>query len=157
MSTLVKVGDQAPDFTLRATGGSEITLSSLQGRPVVIVFYPGDDSPVCTEQLNSYNEGLDEFERVDAQVLGISFQSLDSHESFSEKYGLNFPLLADTDKHVSKLYGILGPLGFPVEACLSSMKLESFATPIELLPGSRTARCLSSFQLSSRCDRNDHR
>ena len=63
MSTLVKVGDQAPDFTLRATGGSEITLSSLQGRPVVIVFYPGDDSPVCTEQLNSYNEGLDEFER----------------------------------------------------------------------------------------------
>ncbi len=113
MSTLVKVGDQAPDFTLMATGGSEITLSSLQGRPVVIVFYPGDDSPVCTQQLNSYNEGLDEFERLDAQVLGISFQSLDSHESFSEKYGLNFPLLADTDKHVSKLYEILGPLGFP--------------------------------------------
>ncbi|MCH1490273.1 MAG: peroxiredoxin [Ilumatobacteraceae bacterium] len=113
MSTLVKVGDEAPDFTLMATGGSEITLSSLQGRPVVIVFYPGDDSPVCTQQLNSYNEGLDEFERLDAQVLGISFQSLDSHESFSEKYGLNFPLLADTDKHVSKQYGILGPLGFP--------------------------------------------
>ena len=113
MSTLVKVGDQAPDFTLMATGGSEITLSSLQGRPVVIVFYPGDDSPVCTQQLNSYNEGLDEFERLDAQVLGISFQSLDSHESFAEKYGLNFPLLADTDKHVSKLYEILGPLGFP--------------------------------------------
>ena len=55
MSTLVKVGDQAPDFTLMGTGGSEITLSSFQGRPVVIVFYPGDDSPVCTEQLNSYN------------------------------------------------------------------------------------------------------
>ncbi len=113
MSENIRVGDTAPDFSLPATGDQEVSLSSFRGRPVVIVFYPGDDSPVCTKQLNSYNDGLNEFEDLDAQVLAISSQDLDSHEAFSNKYGLNFPLLADTDKSVSKMYGVLGPLGFP--------------------------------------------
>ena len=113
MSDAVRVGDMAPDFSLPATGEVELSLSSYRGRPVVIVFYPGDDSPVCTKQLNSYNDGLNEFENLDAQVLAISSQDLVSHKAFSEKYGLNFPLLADTDKSVAKLYGVLGPLGFP--------------------------------------------
>ena len=113
MSKAVGVGDVAPDFSLPATGDEEISLSTFAGRPVVIVFYPGDDSPVCTKQLNSYNDGLNEFESLDAQVLAISSQGLVSHEAFSRKYGLNFPLLADSEKEVATAYGVLGPLGFP--------------------------------------------
>jgi peroxiredoxin Q/BCP len=107
------VGDKAPAFTLPRTGGGSASLEDLAGKPVVLVFYPGDDTPVCTKQLNSYNNDLDEFESLDAQVLGISAQGIDSHEKFSGKHGFRFPLLADTDKAVAGLYGTLGPLGFP--------------------------------------------
>jgi len=113
VSGAVGIGDVAPDFSLPATGGEVITLSSFVGRPVVVVFYPGDDSPVCTKQLNSYNDGLNAFESLDAQVLAISSQGLVSHEAFAQKYGLKFPLLADSEKDVAKAYGVLGPLGFP--------------------------------------------
>ncbi len=109
----VGTGDQAPSFTLPSTGGGTVSLQDLRGKPVVLVFYPGDDTPVCTKQLNSYNDGLDEFAALDAQVLGISAQSIESHEKFSGKHGFQFPLLADTDKAVAGLYGTLGPLGFP--------------------------------------------
>ena len=61
------IGDRAPEFTLPATGGGQVSLSEYQGRPVVLVFYPGDDTPVCTKQLNSYNDGLDQFEALDAR------------------------------------------------------------------------------------------
>ena len=107
------VGDPAPDFTLPSTGGSDVSLHDYAGHPVVLVFYPGDDTPVCTRQLNSYNDGLGQFAELDAQVIGISAQGIDSHERFSGKHGLKFPLLADTDKRVAGLYGTLGPLGFP--------------------------------------------
>jgi thioredoxin-dependent peroxiredoxin len=109
----VGVGDKAPDFTLPGTGGGSHSLADFLGKPLVLVFYPGDDTPVCTKQLNSYNEGLDQFTKLDAQVVGISAQSIDSHEAFAGKHGLAFPLLADTDKAVAGLYGTLGPLGFP--------------------------------------------
>lgn len=109
----VGIGDIAPDFTLPGTGGSTHTLSSYRGRPVVIVFYPGDDSPVCTKQLNSYNDELSEFNNVGAQVLAISAQDVPSHDSFSGKHGFGFPLLADVDKKVADTYGTVGPLGFP--------------------------------------------
>ncbi|MFN6121169.1 MAG: peroxiredoxin [Actinomycetes bacterium] len=109
----VGVGDQAPDFTLPGTGGAEVSLHDFLGRPVVLVFYPGDDTPVCTKQLNSYNDELAQFEALDAQVIGISAQGVDSHERFSGKHGFGFPLLADTDKKVAALYGTLGPIGFP--------------------------------------------
>lgn len=108
----ISVGDLAPDFTLPATGGKSVTLSSFRGQPVVLVFYPGDDTPVCTEQLNSYNNELTAFEGVGAQVLAISAQDITSHEQFSSKHGFGFPLLADTDKAVASLYGTVGPLGF---------------------------------------------
>jgi peroxiredoxin Q/BCP len=109
----VGVGDQAPEFTLSGTGDREYSLSEFRGRPVVIVFYPGDDTPVCTKQLNAYNDGLDQFDELDAQIIGISAQSVDSHEAFSGKHGFEFPLLADTDKQVAAAYGTLGPIGFP--------------------------------------------
>jgi peroxiredoxin Q/BCP len=110
----VGVGDHAPDFTLPGTGGTgTYSLSDFLGKPIVLVFYPGDDTPVCTKQLNAYNDGLDQFRQLDAQVVGISAQSIDSHDAFAGKHGLDFPLLADTDKIVAGLYGTLGPLGFP--------------------------------------------
>jgi len=108
----VGVGDKAPGFSLPATGDTTVSLSDFDG-PVVLVFYPGDDTPVCTKQLNSYSSDLDAFESLNAQVLGISAQSVESHEMFAGKHGLKFPLLADTDKAVAGLYGTLGPLGFP--------------------------------------------
>lgn len=107
------VGDNAPEFTLPGTGGKTYSLSSYRGQPVVIVFYPGDDSPVCTKQLNSYNNELTAFEGVGAQVLAISAQDIASHEAFAAKHGFKFPLLADTDKSVATAYGTVGPLGFP--------------------------------------------
>ncbi len=113
----VAIGDQAPAFTLPGTppggGVKDYSLADFAGKPVVIAFYPGDDTAVCTKQLNDYNDGFASFNELDAQVLGISPQDLDSHERFSSKYGFKFPLLADTDKAVARLYGTLGPIGFP--------------------------------------------
>lgn len=109
----LKVGDKAPAFTLPGTAGKSYSLSDYAGQPVVLVFYPGDNTPVCTKQLNAYNDEMSEFESVGAQVIGISSQDVASHDEFSGKHGFTFPLLADVDKEVSKKYGILGPLGFP--------------------------------------------
>lgn len=105
------VGDPAPDFTLPGTGGQDYTLSSFRGQPVVLVFYPGDNTAVCTTQLKSYTADFDEFEGVDAQILAISPQDVASHEGFSDKHGFKFPLLADTDKQVGEAYGTLGLMG----------------------------------------------
>lgn len=107
------VGDPAPDFTLPGTGGRDYTLAEFRGQPVVLVFYPGDDTPVCTKQLNSYNDDLEQFSEMHAQVIGISAQDVTSHGAFAGKHGFDFPLLADTDKAVAGLYGTLGPIGFP--------------------------------------------
>ncbi len=109
----VGIGDRAPDFTLPSTGDTTVSLSDYAGKPVVLVFYPGDDSPVCTKQLNAYNDGLDQFADLDAQVIGISAQDMASKEAFVAKHGFEFPLLADTDKEVAAAYGTLGPIGFP--------------------------------------------
>lgn len=108
----IAVGDVAPDFTLSGTGGRSYSLAEFRGAPVVLVFYPGDDTPVCTKQLNSYNHDLSEFSSVDATILAISPQDVASHEKFRAKHGFEFPLLADTDKAVGALYGTLGPIGF---------------------------------------------
>jgi thioredoxin-dependent peroxiredoxin len=106
-------GDAAPDFKLPGTGGETYSLADFRGRPVVIVFYPGDDTPVCTKQLTSYTGDIAQFDDVGAQVLAISAQSVDSHERFADKHGFKFPLLSDPDKQVAQAYGTLGPLGFP--------------------------------------------
>lgn len=108
----VGVGDAAPDFSLPSTGGGEVSLAEQRGHPVVLAFYPADDSPVCTTQLRSYDDDLAEFEGLDAVVLGISPQSVESHERFADKHGFRFPLLADVDKQVGDAYGVLGPVGF---------------------------------------------
>lgn len=108
----VSVGDKAPEFTLPGTGGRNYSLADYAGKPVVLVFYPGDNTAVCTKQLCSYTKSIDEFNSVGAQVLGISPQGVESHEQFSQKHSFGFPLLADIDKEVSGRYDILGPLGY---------------------------------------------
>ena len=113
-----EVGGPAPDFTLAGSdntdaGRRDYWLAEYRGQVVVLVFYPGDSTPVCTRQLNSYTEDIDSFTEAGAQVLAISPQSVQSHDDFSCKQGgFAFPLLADTDKAVGEAYGILGPLGF---------------------------------------------
>lgn len=114
----VSTGQPAPDFTLPGVEGKnerqDYTLSAYRGRPVVVVFYPGDNTPVCTRQLNAYTKDIDRFAEVGAQLLAISPQSVDSHVQFScQQGGFAFPLLADENKSVFQLYGTLGPLGFP--------------------------------------------
>ena len=108
-----KVGDPAPDFSLVGSGGATFRLADQRGTPVVLVFYPGDDTPVCTLQLKSYNRDLAQFSDLGATLWAISPQSAESHEGFSEKHGFDFPLLADQGKATFKAYGCLGPLGFP--------------------------------------------
>ena len=107
----IGVGDRAPAFTLLGTGGKSYSLSDYSGKPVVLAFYPGDNTAVCTKQLCSYNDQIDDFAGVGAQVLGISAQGVESHDKFAGKHGFNFPLLADVDKSVAAHYGIVGPLG----------------------------------------------
>jgi peroxiredoxin Q/BCP len=115
---VVHVGQPAPDFTLPGTDGTadghrDYTLGEYRGRPVVLVFYPGDNTPVCTRQLNAYTRDIAEFTTLDAQILAVSPQSVASHDDFStDQGGFAFPLLADTEKRVGKQYGILGPVGF---------------------------------------------
>ncbi len=109
----VGIGDRAPDFTLPGTGDTTYSLADFLGKPIVLVFYPGDDSVVCTKQLNAYNEGLGQFREVGAQIVGISAQDVPSHEAFAAKHGFEFPLLSDVDKQAAAAYGTLGPIGFP--------------------------------------------
>ena len=118
MASSADVGRAAPGFTLPGTdntpaGRREYSLDDYRGQVVVLVFYPGDNTPVCTRQLNAYTDDIASFRQAGAQVLAISPQSVESHEEFSCKQdGFGFPLLADTDKEVGAAYGILGPLGF---------------------------------------------
>ena len=109
----ISVGDQAPDFSLPGTGNQNYSLSAYKGKTVVLVFYPGDNTPVCTKQLVCYNNELAQFSELDAQVLAVSGQDLESHEKFATQHGFQFPLLADTEKAVARAYGTLGPLGIP--------------------------------------------
>ncbi|MFZ9911768.1 MAG: peroxiredoxin [Ilumatobacteraceae bacterium] len=113
MSRGINVGDAAPDFTLPGTGARNYSLSQYRGSPVVLVFYPGDNTPVCTKQLCSYNDELSQFAGLSAQVLGISAQDVASHEAFAAKHGFRFPLLADVDKVVHRAYGVLGLMDLP--------------------------------------------
>jgi peroxiredoxin Q/BCP len=105
-------GDEAPDFCLDGTGHHHYCLHDYRGEPVLLVFYPADNSPVCTQQLRSYSEDLNEFEELGATVLCLSPQDVASHEEFTAAQGLRLPLLSDVGKTVGRAYGILGPLGF---------------------------------------------
>jgi peroxiredoxin Q/BCP len=103
---MVEPGQAAPNFTLESDGGVDVTLSELRGAPVVLYFYPKDDTPGCTTQACDIRDTWGEFQRLGATVLGISPDSAESHRRFREKYSLPFPLLADPDHRVAEEYGV---------------------------------------------------
>lgn len=103
---MLKENDTAPDFTLQADDGSEIRLSELRGRKVVLYFYPRDSTPGCTTQACGVRDHFSEFEQRGAIVLGVSPDSVDSHVKFRDKYQLPFRLLADTEHAVAEAYGV---------------------------------------------------
>ena len=111
-----EVGDRAPDFSLPSSRGPVALQSLLAKGPVLLVFYPGDDTPVCTKQLCNYRDNLDVFRDIGVQVIAINPQSEDSHRKFAEKHRFPFPVVADTDKSVCRQYGALNFLGMAKRA-----------------------------------------
>jgi thioredoxin-dependent peroxiredoxin len=104
-----RVGDQAPDFELEGTDG-RFHLREHLGERVVLLFYPGDETPVCTKQFCSYRDRADDMSGLDAVVVGVSGQDVASHRDFIDHHGLTVPLLADPDKSVARLYGVTRPM-----------------------------------------------
>ena len=110
MAKTPQVGEQAPDFELPGTDGS-FKLSDHRGERVVLLFYPGDNTMVCTKQFCSYRDRSEDFASLNATVVGISSQDLESHKGFMEKNGLTVPLLADVDSAVARAYGAHSRMG----------------------------------------------
>jgi thioredoxin-dependent peroxiredoxin len=109
MASTPRVGDRAPDFSLQGTDGG-FRLSDHRGRRVVLLFYPADETPVCSKQFRSYRDRGADMAQLDALVVGISHQDVDSHRAFAERHGLTVPLLADVDRAVADAYGVSAPL-----------------------------------------------
>jgi peroxiredoxin Q/BCP len=102
----VKPGQKAPDFTVKDESGKTVKLSDFKGRKVVLYFYPKDDTPGCTKEACNFRDGMDTLRKQGAAVLGVSADSVESHKKFKEKFDLNFPLLADTDRKIIEDYGV---------------------------------------------------
>jgi peroxiredoxin Q/BCP len=105
---VIEEGTPAPDFTLQSDAGESVTLSDLRGKPVVLYFYPRDDTPGCTKEACEFRDAYGEFRKRGAVVLGVSPDSEASHVKFRAKYDLPFTLLADPDHAVADLYGVWG-------------------------------------------------
>jgi peroxiredoxin Q/BCP len=108
---LLEVGARAPEITARQRDGSELTLSSLRGRNVLVFFYPKDDTPGCTAEACALNDNLADLTASGADVIGVSNDSWESHSRFSEKYGLRFALASDRDGTIRRAYGVGRMLG----------------------------------------------
>jgi peroxiredoxin len=135
-------GTPAPDFTLPSGPGQTVSLSDYRGRPVVLVFYPADWSPVCGDQVVLYNELLSIFGEYGAEVLGISVDGVWSHRAFAEARNLDFPLLADFEPkgHVARAYGVYRERDGTAERALFVIDAEgivrwSYVSPIDVNPG----------------------
>ena len=109
---MIEEGQSAPDFELTSDSGETVKLSALRGKPVVLYFYPKDDTPGCTTQACGIRDAYGEFEQAGAVVLGVSPDSESSHVKFKEKFGLPFTLLADADHAVAEQYGVWGEKTF---------------------------------------------
>ncbi|NED13262.1 peroxiredoxin [Streptomyces sp. SID9124] len=116
MGSSPRIGSPVPDFTLPGgvlAGESferrDYALADARGRALVLAFYPGDNTSVCTKQLCSYSSGMETFEKLDAEVWGISPQGVDSHESFARAQGLRMPLLADPGRETARAFGVAAP------------------------------------------------
>lgn len=108
----VSVGDAAPAFSLPGTGDRTYRLEDYRGGGVILAFYPKDFTPVCTKQFCSYRDDGDRLEALGLPMLGISPQTVESHERFSSENGLTVPLLSDEGKRVARTYGVVGPGGY---------------------------------------------
>ena len=109
----LKMGDKAPDFSLPSNTDTELKLSDLTGKNVVIFFYPMDESPMCSREVEAFKEKYQDFKALNAEVVGVSSQSVDSHKSFASKHSLPFMLLSDKNGYVRKLYGVYSTFGVP--------------------------------------------
>jgi peroxiredoxin len=141
-STALPAGTPAPDFQLKCTPDQSIRLSELRGRPVVLVFYPADWSPVCGDQVALYNEMLSEFQEFNAEIIGISVDGVWSHAAFSKDRKLHFPLLADFEPkgEVARLYGVYRSNDGTSERALFVINAEgvihwSYVSPVGVNPG----------------------
>ncbi len=105
MGDWLEEGKAAPDFTLAADDGKKVNLKSLRGQPVVLYFYPRDDTPGCTKEACAFRDRKKELTKLGAHVLGVSTDDVASHVKFRDKYELNFPLLADVDHKLAEKYG----------------------------------------------------
>jgi peroxiredoxin len=119
-TSVLSVGDEAPDFSLETHNEGELNLSWYRGRKnIVLAFYPADWTPVCATQIPGYHNIIDEFERFDCQVLGVSCDSVPCHMAWAKSLGgLSFPLMSDFHPHgrVAEMYGVLGPKGYAERA-----------------------------------------
>lgn len=137
---MLKLLDKAPDFTLEDDSGKPFTLSEHRGEMVLLVFYPGDNTPVCTRQLCDYRDGIEAFEGLDVRVVGISKDDGESHQAFKEKHKLPFTLLSDTDLEVAERYDSKGMMGMKRSLFLVDGQGLIRYMHIETLPVFRRAR-----------------
>jgi len=142
MSEPLSPGTQAPDFSLRVTPDQKLSLSDLRGRPVILAFYPADWSPVCGDQMALYNEILPEFQKHNAELLGISVDGVWCHTAFAKDRNLHFPLLADFEPKgaVAKSYGAYFEAAGITERALFVIDKDgiirwSYISPISINPG----------------------
>jgi len=103
---VIEEGSQAPDFELKSDAGETVKLSQFRGRPVVLYFYPRDDTPGCTKEACAFRDSYDEYLARDAVILGVSRDGEESHRKFKQKYDLPFTLLSDPDHEVAEAYGV---------------------------------------------------
>lgn len=101
-----EIGETAPDFTLPRDGGGEVKLSDLKGKPVVLYFYPKDDTTGCTKEACGFRDALPDFAKLDAEIVGVSPDSVKKHDKFKAKYDLPFTLASDEEKQVVEAYGV---------------------------------------------------
>jgi len=146
---MVAVGDTAPDFVAPNQDGTSFRLSSLRGSPVILYFYPKADTPGCTAESKGFRDVHGEYLAEKVQIVGISVDDCPAQKAFAEKYGLKFPLIADTSKSVSRAYGVLGPRGsarrvsFLIDATGKVLEVVDSSSPDLHLQRAR-ARFLSS-------------
>ena len=102
----ISVGDKAPDFNMPATGGQTVSARNLAGKPYVLYFYPKDDTPGCTTEACDFRDSISQFNALGAKVIGVSKDSVASHEKFAKKFNLNFPLASDVDGKVCEAFDV---------------------------------------------------
>ena len=125
---MVEKGAFAPDFPLSSDQGEQVSLLGLRGKRVLLYFYPRDDTPGCTIQACDFRDAMPRFEGVDAVVLGVSPDSVESHAEFRAKFGLNFPLLADEDHAIAEAYGVWGETKWGIGIERSTFLIEQDGT-----------------------------